>query len=90
MKTMMKTVAKALAKWLLGYVGDAVVATVKTVNERTANAAYREEVLTVVEHLSANMEQVASSMRDGFIDDAEAARLKEMIDMDMEQIKGLL
>lgn len=90
MKTMMKTVAKALAKWLLGYVGDAVVATVKAVNERTANAAYREEVLTVVERVSANMEQVATSMRDGFIDDAEAARLKEMIDMDMEQIKGLL
>ena len=90
MKTMMKTVAKALAKWLLGYVGDAVVATVKAVNERTANATYREEVLTVVERVSANMEQVATSMRDGFIDDAEAARLKEMIDMDMEQIKGLL
>lgn len=90
MKAMMMSFAKALAKWLLGYVGDAVVATVKAVNDRTANAAYRDEVLTVVERLSANMEQVATSMRDGFIDEAEAARLKEMIDLDMEQIKGLL
>ena len=90
MKTLLKSAAKVLAKWLLGYVGDAVVATVKAVNDRTANAAYREEVLTVVEHLSANMEQVAVAMRDGFIDDAEAQRMKEMIDIDMEHIKGLL
>ena len=90
MKAMMKSLVKALAKWLLGYVGDAVVATVKAVNDRTANAAYRDEVLTVVERLSANMEQVAASMRDGFIDETEANRLKEMIDLDMEQIKGLL
>ena len=90
MKAMMMSFVKALAKWLLGYVGDAVVATVKAVNDRTANAAYRDEVLTVVERLSANMEQVAASMRDGFIDETEANRLKEMIDLDMEQIKGLL
>ena len=90
MKTFLKMVLKALAKWILGYVGEAVIATVKTVNDRTANAEYREEVLIAIERLSANMEQVAMAMKDGFIDEAEAQTLREMIDLDMEQVKGLL
>lgn len=89
-KTMMKTIAKQFAKLVLGYVGEAAVWAVKQVNDKTLDATYRDEILTVVEHLSADLELITASMKDGKISEEEAANIKYMVDLDMDKIKELL
>lgn len=89
-KTMMMTIVKQFAKVALGYVGEAAVWAVNQVNDKTLDAEYREEILTVVEHLSADLELITASMKDGKITEEEAANIKYMVDIDMDKIKELL
>lgn len=83
-------VVKQLAKWVLDYAGDAAVWAVKQVNDKTLNAEYRDEILTIVEHLSADIELISASMKDGKVTEEEAANIKNMVDIDMDKIKELL
>lgn len=89
-KTMMKTIVKQFAKLVLGYVGDTAVWAVKQVNDKTLNAEYRDEILTIVEHLGADLELITASMKDGKITEEEADNIKYMVDVDMDKIKELL
>lgn len=89
-KEIMIKIVKQLAKWVLDYAGDAAVWAVNQVNDKTLNVEYRDEILTIVEHLSADIELISASMKDGKVTEEEAANIKYMVDIDMDKIKELL
>lgn len=89
-KSIMTTIVKQFAKVVLSYAGDTAVWAVNQVNDKTLDAKYRDEILSVVEHLSADLELIAASMKDGKITEEEAANIKNMVDIDMDKIKELL
>lgn len=90
MKAVLKTIAKAMAKWVLGYLPDVVLWAIKLGTDKAKDSERASYVLNVVQTVATDAAMVARIMADGAVTEAEAAEARARAESLVEEMQGLL
>lgn len=90
MKTVLMTIVKALAKWLLGYLPTAAVWAVKYGTDKTKDSVKAAFVLETVKNIATDAALISRIMEDGKVEDSEVLAVEARATDLAESIKGLL
>jgi hypothetical protein len=90
MKAVLKTIAKAMAKWVIGYLPDVSVWAIKQGAGKAKDSEKTAYLLFVVKRIATVAALVARIMEDGKVTEQEEAEVrKEAMDL-VDQIKTAL
>lgn len=87
---MLKSLAKIVAKWVIGYLPDIAVWAIEQANNKTKDSEKAKSVLAVIKQVSNDANMLASAMEDGNISDNEKQAIKTRANALVEDIKELL
>lgn len=87
MKKLLYSIAKAAARWVLGYAGTAAAAVLDSTNARLQDKAYARAVASWAHESAELLAAFAAALEDAAISEAERARVSDSAQLLADRLK---